>query len=171
MANTYALISSNTLSSSQASVTFSSIPSTYTDLVLKCSNRTASGGVEDLLIEFNNDSSTIYSSTRIVGNGSTATSSLQSGVTLMNAYESNWNSDTANTFSNGEFYIPNYTSTSNKPISIYGAREVNATAGTLTARAGLYRNTSAITSIKLTYSGGNSHLTGSSFFLYGIKNS
>ena len=75
MPATYTLIASNTLSSSAASVTFSAIPATYTDLVLRWSSRTDNASVVDVvLLEFNASGGTAYSTRRIIGTGSAAAS-------------------------------------------------------------------------------------------------
>ena len=171
MANTYTLISSSTVATNTASVTFSSIPSTYTDLVIRCSNRTASGGVETLNIQLNGDTATNYSSTNVKGSGTAASNSRTTSDTSATMYTSDWSSDTANTFSNGEIYIPSYTVAQNKPIGTFGVEENNAAAAFITASASLWRSTAAVTSITLIYTGGNNHLAGSSFYLYGIKSS
>ena len=169
MANTYTLIASNTLSSSAASVTFSSIPSTYTDLVLRVSARLT---VEDYInITLNESSSSIYSNTRMWGDGSTANSGRQSNTTNFFLYPA-MNTNTANTFSSHEVYIPSYTVSQNKPISVFEVTETNATGGYQfqTAQAVLFRSTSAVTSLTLTAAAG-SIVSGSSFWLYGVKNS
>jgi hypothetical protein len=70
--NTYESIATQTLGSSSGSITFSSIPSTYTDLVIVFSGTTAALVAVD--IQFNGDTSTNYSRTIISGNGSTASS-------------------------------------------------------------------------------------------------
>ena len=171
MANTYILIASNTVSSATASVTFSGIPNTYTDLLLRCSNRTASGGIESLRIQINSDTGTNYSYTQFISNGSTLSATRFGNQAGINLYDTDYSSDTANVFSIGDIYFPNYLSAYNKPIGVTGAREINAVAGTLTVQAGLWRNSSAISSMTLTYTGGNNHLAGSTFYLYGIKNS
>ena len=163
------LISSQTLGANATTVTFSSIPATYTDLVLRCSNRTASGGVETLNIQLNGDTATNYSSTNVKGSGTAASSSRTTSATSATMYISDWSSDTANTFSNGEIYIPSYTVAQNKPIGTFGVEENNAAAAYATASASLWRNTAAVTSITLIYTGGNDHLAGSSFYLYGIS--
>ena len=174
MANTYVLIASNTLSSSAASVTFSSIPGTYTDLVLKISARSdESGGSQNpIYMKLNNTSTgSLYSLTRIMGNGATVTSSRFTNRSSDLFYEDfiNAGQNTANTFSNNEIYISNYTSTTSKTISVFGAQETNATTAYLTANASLFRNTSAITQISLTCDA--NFVSGSSFFLYGVKSS
>ncbi len=80
MPATYTLINSNVLTSSAASVTFSAIPATYTDLVIRCSGRSDSSfsAVLDLYLSFNGSTAT-YSRTQIRGYGSTADSSNGSG--------------------------------------------------------------------------------------------
>jgi hypothetical protein len=82
-------------------------------------------------------------------------------------------SATANTFSNVELYLPSYTSTTqNKIMSAVGVAPDSA--GTwlaLSVDAGLYQSTSAITSITLEQSTSEFWASGSSFYLYGIKNS
>jgi len=172
MANTYTLIASNTLSSSAASVTFSSIPATYTDLVLKMSVRTDNAVISSFInLEFNNVGGTSYSRTLLRGSGSAASSnrnSLQSEISLQTA--GSGASSTSNTFSNTEVYIPSYLVSQNKPLSATSGAENNATEAYVTTFAGLWTNTNAITQIKITANGEN-FVSGSSFFLYGIKNS
>lgn len=176
MANTYTLIASNTLTSSAASVTFSAIPNTYTDLVLRCSIRDgwSSGSnpnaFQTTFLTFNGSSSAQYSRRVLYGDGSTAYSDNGSGNTSLYLQYSDSDGATANTFSNGELYIPNYTSSTNKPTSWFNAHENNATAAYINAHANLWSNTSAITSLTIT-NGAGQLVSGSSFFLYGIKNS
>jgi hypothetical protein len=174
MASTYTLISSNVLSSSAASVTFSSIPSTYTDLVLRVSGRTTVTGqaMDVMTLQFNGLGGTSYSITRLTGNGSAAASSRNSGVDVINAYYILDAADaTANTFGSVEVYIPSYTIAQNKPVSVIGSQENNLAAAYTAATAGLWQNTSAITQIAITSTGGGNLVSGSSFYLYGIKNS
>ena len=174
MASTYTLISSQVLGSSAASVTFSSIPSTYKDLVLRVSARSDSsaGGILDYLdITYNGDTTSTYSATNIYANGSTANSYRDSNVSPSTAnYEAYSPSAgaTANTFSSVEFYIPNYTSSANKPVSIISAIENNATLGYIVPVAQLWRGTVAISSISLASNLSHNFVSGSSFYLYGI---
>jgi hypothetical protein len=168
MPSTYTLISSNVLSSSAASVTFSAIPSTYTDLVLRCSTRNSSGGTCVIATTFNSQASG-YSVTRLRGTGSSASSGRTSSATYL--YFSLTDSTyTANTFSNWEMYLPNYLSTTSKPVSNFSVTENNATTSYIDVNAGLSNITSAITSVTLT-ADGDTFVSGSSFYLYGIKNS
>lgn len=171
MATTYTLISSNTLSSSAASVTFSAIPSTYTDLVLRVSARTDRASTNDRLrITYNSDTSTNYSNIAILGDGAAASSQLASSATYMQDWYIDGDTATSNTFGNSEIYIPSYLASQNKPVGGSSVMETNATTAYLGAVAALWRNTAAITSINITKIGTN-FVSGSSFYLYGIKNS
>ena len=178
MANpTYILIASQTLASSASSVTFSSIPQTYTDLKLMVSARSNYAAVTDVFYgQINSNSSLIYSGTSLYGNGSSAGSTRTSGTNFLdvngfpNAMIINGANSTSNIFSNKEFYFPNYTSSQNKPASSLGATENNATAGYVEIDAFLARDTNPITSIAFGF-GNGSLIAGSSFYLYGIKNS
>ena len=172
---TYTLIASNTLSSSAASVTFSSIPNTYTDLVLKYSARqTGTSDVQDSIqIGVNGaPSGTSFSTTRLRGNGSAASSNRSSNSSNYNLEQgATAGGNVANTFAQGEIYIPSYTASQNKPASSFTAHEDNASLAYLRANASLWRSTSAITSLVLQLESGQNFISGSSFFLYGIKNS
>jgi hypothetical protein len=175
---TYELISSNVLSTTATSVTFSAIPSTYTDLIMKWSSRTNSASTSSFTtFVFNGSASTQYSTRILYSNGSTVSNDAVSNrADLFSEFLSAGGSSTSSTFSNSEFYIPSYTSSLNKPISITGNTESNVGVGPhINMIAGLWRNTSAITSITI-YSGStasptDSFVAGSSFYLYGIKNS
>jgi hypothetical protein len=172
MPSTYTLIASNVLGSSAASVTFSAIPSTYTDLVLRTSIRSdRAAGFDNIDIRFNGDSATNYSRTIISGDGSSASSSRTSSASNWDAAIVDGNTATSNTFSNGELYIPNYTSTSSRAGSYFGAQEDNSATAYIRGNAYLYRGSSAISSIAMTPSNGTNWLSGSSFYLYGIKSS
>ena len=172
MANTYTLISSNVLTSSAASVTFSAIPSTYTDLVLRYASRSDTSTTA-LNITFNSDTATNYSSTYLYGDGTNAVSGRDTSVANINeAVKSNATGSTANTFTNDEIYIPSYTVSQNKPLSSSAAMEFNSANNTYVgAGAHLWRNTAAISSIQLALSGGANFVSGSSFYLYGISKS
>ena len=160
------LIASQVLGSSAASVTFSAIPSTYTDLVLRVSARTNGATAAITQLSFNGSTSN-FSYTAVRGDGSTASSLRSTTVGFAGNLDST--ADTANTFGSSEIYIPNYTASANKPVSSFAARENNATAAMLGAWAVLWSNTAAITSITLTDYNGNSWDTGSSFYLYGLS--
>jgi hypothetical protein len=170
MANTYQLIQAQNLVSDAASVTFSSIPGTYTDLALRMSTRaTPVGVIESIKLRFNNDSGTNYSYTLLRGSGSSASSANSVSNDIIEVNGSPGANITANTFSNNEIYIPSYTVSQSKALSTSSIVENNSSTGYQEAGAALWRNNAAITSILIDVSG--SFVTGSSFYLYGIKNS
>jgi hypothetical protein len=172
MPATYTLIASNTLSSAAASVTFSAIPATYTDLVLRYSARSDGASVDDYFsLTVNGITTSVYSLTNLTSDGSTVGSTRLSNNTSMRAYGCAGANSTSNTFASGELYIPSYTAAQNKPLSNYGANETNASAVFMGAVANLYRQTTAISSITFAPLVGTNIVSGSSFFLYGIKNS
>ena len=170
---TYTLISSNVLSSSAASVTFSAIPATYTDLVVKMSLRAENSnpGGDRIKVVLNGSSSSIYSMTNMVGFGSggygSATLSSQTYLTLRYTNEAGM---TANAFGSAELYIPSYTTSQNKPMGGISVQETNNASANMSATAGLFSSTSAITSIQFLPYSGNWDI-GSTFYLYGLKNS
>jgi len=169
MANTYTLIQAQTLSSSQASVTFSAIPATYTDIVLRVSARRAEAGRQDLLIKPNNDTSN-NSGTNIQGSGAAATSNATSAQSIKIANIIPSTNETASTFCNAEFYMSNYAGSANKPSGTFGVGENNAATAYIVSNASLSQIASAISSVVLSLASGTFD-TGSSFYLYGIKNS
>jgi hypothetical protein len=173
MANTYQLISSNVLSSSTASVTFSSIPATYTDLIAFASIRSDSASNENALQVRANGSNTSYTETYIRAQGGSAGSGAGSFGYLLNSYATNGSASTSNTFGTSEHYFPNYAGSTNKAIGEFSASEGNSTSYPgIAVTAGLWSNTSAITSITFTPSGAvNGFVSGSSFYLYGISKS
>jgi len=165
MANTYTLIASSTVSSGGAtSIDFTSIPSTYTDLIIKISARADAGQFAELIF---NGSTTGYSNIRIEGDGSTAYSNSRSDDLIQFL---NGTSTTANTFGNAEIYIPNYTSSNYKSFSQDFVAENNATSTTVSLWAGLWSNTAAITSISLDPQGTAKFVQYSTAYLYGVKN-
>ncbi len=165
MPTTMKLIAKNVLGSNTATVTFSSIPQTYTDLLLITSARCSRAvTVSDLAVAFNGSTAN-FTGRALYGNGSSALSTTSVAryvgtITGANA--------TANTFGSSECYIPNYTGSTNKSFSVSGCNETNATEAYISVIAGLWSNTAAITSIDITEQGGGNLVTGSSFFLYGI---
>ena len=180
MPSTYQLISSNVLGSSAASVTFSAIPSTYTDLVLRCSTRGDNATIWQSYPRLRiNGSSAVSTMRYIAGNGATASSFDASAIGSTGFYPitnaagnvmSDSAGNTASTFDSIEFYIPSYTANQNKPLSSFGAAEQNATTAYIVAGAGLERTTAAITTLLISNIVGN-FVSGSSFYLYGLKSS
>jgi hypothetical protein len=173
MTNTYTLINSNTVGSGgAASVTFSSIPNTYTDLLLKYSMRTLYAGISNnTLIQFNSSGGTAYSLKALYGTGSAAASFGRSSGASTDAGYANGSTSTTNAFSNNDIYIPNYASTNYKSFSVDSVIENNATAADSMLAGGLWSSTSAITSITISDFSSNTIIQYSTFYLYGIKNS
>jgi hypothetical protein len=159
MPSTYTPIATQTLGSTVSSVTFSSIPLTYTDLILISSPLTATANLA-VQMRLNSDTATNYSRTLIEGNG-TSTSSGRS--------------------TNEDQVSISFTSTNTTPYPIitqfqnYSNTTTNKTflsrssGSTVLAYVGLYRSTSAISTILLFPSSGGSFTAGSTFTLYGIK--
>ena len=156
---TYTPIATQTLASAAASVTFSSISSAYTDLVL-VENYSLST-LSQSVLTFNGSGSG-YSNTNLYGNGSSATSTKYTGVGGLG--RSPGVGDNANQMNAVIRSIQNYNNTTTYKTVIQ--RRNDATAS-VWASVGLWSNTAAITSITLTTSGGN-YNAGSQFTLYGI---
>jgi hypothetical protein len=168
MASTYTPIATQALSTSASSVTFNSIPSTYTDLVLVITAKNVSSASVRLDLTFNSDTSSNYSTTRMYGNGSTASSDRFSNATAIDIGFLPGSS--GNGFGLVVCNIQNYSNTTTNKTCIYRWNSQAATSGNqyVTAGVGLWRNTSAITAIRLVFAGDTID-TGSTFTLYGIK--
>ena len=173
MAATYGLIGSGTASGGSVSYfEFTSIPATFDDLVVIASLRgNQSATTHGAVLQFNANSSN-YSSRLLYGTGAAAGSGTNTtwdgGMEIGNCAG---NTATSSTFSNLEIYIPNYAGSTNKSVSVNHVTEHNgASLVGICAIAGLWRNTSAITSLKVyPYSPhGTSFLQYSSAYLYGI---
>jgi hypothetical protein len=165
MPNTYTLIASSTAGSTVSDITFSSIPGTYTDLLVKYSlraNATDSADAYDMILTLN---TTATITSRVIrGNGSSVSNNTITDRILRAVVPSNW---TSSTFSNGELYIPNYTSSNNKSWSNDSVTENNASGADMSLTAGLTSISAAITTIKL--AANNASLVQySSAHLYGI---
>ena len=170
MAANYVLLEKITVGAAGASsVTFSGIPQTgYTDLVVKASARTsvAASTNDALSIKLNNNTSSYSSIDLTYDNGSAASYTNLFGVGY--TINTEGNSNTANTFSNQEIYIPNYTSSNNKSFSSESVVENNGTDARVEMMASLWANTSAVTSITIDVYTGNTLLQNSTFYLYGV---
>lgn len=148
-----------------ASIDFTSIPATFTDLVLVTSLRSArSAGFEEYRIYFNGANSNL--STRYLeGDGSSAASGTPVGGFIGIG---NSSTSTSNTFSNQQVYIPNYAGSTTKSYSSDSVSEANATTAYSDIVAGLWNQTAAITSITLVNGTSSNWLQYSSASLYGI---
>lgn len=147
MAITYTPIATVTVGSGGASsIEFTSISSSYTDLVLRYSLRgDYASTITYAIIEFNG-LSTNRTALLVGGNGSSAFSSSYGSDIFSIGTGSN---ATASTFGNGEIYIPNYAASVRKCMNIDGVTENNDTSASIHLLAGLWSSTSAITAIRL----------------------
>ena len=168
MPSSRVLISSQVLGTTAASVTFSSIPSGYRDLILRWSLRSNTASVEVSGQIRVNASSSNYSDTYLRAQGTSPGSGrLAVGYHFL-SYAVDGASATSNTFASGETYIPNYTVSANKVLSTFALSEDNsASSPGLAVTAGLWRDNSAITSISFTPAAGDL-VSGTSFYLYGL---
>ena len=169
MANTYVLISTVTVGSGgSATITFASIPATYTDLILKLSVRNTSTSGADNLIKLNSITSG-YTDSYAQADGTTTGTGSNVSTTRLLAGVNNLSNSTANIFTSVDIYIPDYAGSNNKIANSESAHENNAQTATLTMEVALSSNSAAITDIELTTSA-NSFAEFSSASLYGISN-
>lgn len=169
-APTYKAIAKTVLTGTQNNIDFTSIPATYTDLLLVVSGRSSGSGTSQSIYLSCNYATTGYGSTTFIAiesNGSTVTSD-----TYANQGGIPGSGSTSNTFGNAEFYLADYAGSTQKSINSTVINESNT--GTITARirttAALLNDTNPITTIRVVDSGGG-FVSGSRFDLYGIKNS
>lgn len=164
--STYTLISSQTLGSSASTVTFSSIPSTYTDLVLIASARVTGGQNSDgmdVYCYLNSDSGANYSNTQFYGNGSSASSNRGTNWTAVYAGVSSNGSQ--NSWPTIVLNINNYANTTTYKTVLSRA---DSPIAYTTTKVSLWRNTSAINSLTFFPELSLSFVSGSIFSLYGI---
>lgn len=159
--STYEPIATTTLGSATATVTFSSISGSYTDLILVANLiSTSSARVKVRVGNGSVDTGSNYSYTILVGNGTSASSGRESNITELNYY---WNAIPSG-WSNYIIQFQNYSNaTTNKTVLGRG----NSTAVETFANVGLWRSTSAINIIEIRANTG-SFDTNSTFTLYGI---
>ena len=155
MPATYEPIATNTLTGTSTSVSFTSIPGTYTDLVLVANGSFSAGSGIDT--QFNSDTGTNYSRTRVYGDGTSALSGRSTDATAISSgYFGTSQSVTT-------IQIMNYANTTTyKTLLARGSAASNQVVATV----GLWRSTAAITSITLS---GGTFASGSTFTLYGVK--
>jgi hypothetical protein len=159
--STYTPIATTTLGSAQASVTFNSF-SGYTDLILIINAGTANTG-QSIYLQYNSNTANNYSSTDMWGNGSTASSGRSTSIGFIRVLGRGIGTDNT-VIGNSITQIMNYSNTTTFKTLV---NRSNVGGGT-TATVGLWRSTSAITSLTLTGDGPSNILAGSTFTLYGI---
>ena len=160
MPATYEPIATTTLGSASTTITFSSIPATYTDLRLVLVDRGASGST--ILVRFNSDSGSNYSRTRLQGDGASASSSQstnQASVICGNQPSATgvWGMHTVDVFS--------YAGSTNKTCLVTASEDANGS-GTVQRQVALWRSTAAINT--LTISASNNFDAGTTAAIYGI---
>jgi hypothetical protein len=157
--STYSPIATTTLGSAAASYTFSSISGSYTDLVLVASGSNATGGTDNILLRFNSDTGSNYSRTRILGDGTSATSERVSNATGVAIGD--WTTTQAMVRVN----IQNYSNATTYKTTLARCDQ----AGFVSSYVGLWRNTAAITSVTFYVGTGVNISAGTTFTLYGIS--
>ena len=165
---TMQLIETKTLGTATTSIEFTSIPQDGTDLYIVCSLRQVNSAVSSLNVSFNGVGGTSYSDRTLEGNGSTVGSGNRTSQAVIRITGVIGSGQTANTFSNIQYYIPNYSGSTNKSVSIDGVTENNATEAFQNIVAGLFSNTAAITSVLFTNGSGTNFVIGSTISLYKI---
>lgn len=159
MPATYEPIASTTVATASNTVTFSSIPSTYTDLILVWNGTTTVS--QNVSLQFNSDAGSNYSVTRMRGTGSAAESSRWSNITLMFGP----NPDTSNP-STVIWNVMNYSNATTNKTAIAKGGGAGGEAG---AYVGLWRSTNAINALTVIIGGSANMNIGTILTLYGIK--
>lgn len=162
--NTYVALSTQVLTGTVSSVTFSSIPSGYTDLVLVVKDVAAGGGGYTVSLRFNGEtsSSTKYSGTYMTGNGSVTATGRGANMTFIDA------GYTGGTDATRIIHLMNYSNSSlNKTIL---SQSFSVSGSQIASYASLWRDTAPINAIYIYSESGNTYSAGSTFALYGIAN-
>lgn len=163
---TYTLIASNTLGSATNTVTLSSIPATYTDLILVYSGRgSGAGSNAGVGLRFNSDTGSNYSRTYLDGDGSTASSGRNTSMSSIYCGNVPDGGVAAGTFDGGIIHIMDYANTTTYKTQIIRSGPVNLRTDAIVS---LWRSTSAINSITFVNLD-NNFVAGSTFKLYGIE--
>lgn len=159
MAVTYSQIATTTANGSVSSITFSSISGSYTDLII-IQNSKGAATTAGTWLRLNSDTGTNYSRTRILGDGSSASSGRQNNETAIQG------DSPQNEWGTSIWQINNYSNATTYKTVLWRDNSNTYVA----AQVGLWRSTSAITSITLsTNSSATNFASGSTFSLYGIK--
>lgn len=160
--NTLTKIASVTLGSGQNTISFTAIPATYTDLVVKFSINSASN---NQYIRFNNSSAAEYNIQTLRGNGSVADNYFTG--TSQTEFYFNASGIATDTFGSGEIYVTNYTAASQKSLFINAVGEANTATVYANQTVGSWANNSAITQIDIVCASGLGQY--SSATLYGVN--
>jgi hypothetical protein len=169
MANTMTLISSYTVGSGGASsIDFTSIPSTFTDLVLKISVRSdrAASTWDNTQLKVNNSTANM-TNRYLSGNGSSAGSGT---LTVSYIGDIPATGATSSTFANQEIYITNYAGSTNKSMSVDSVAETNGSTAYAYFDANLWSQTTAINQLTVFSGNAANFVQYSTAYLYGVKN-
>jgi hypothetical protein len=167
---TYEPIASQTLGSTATSVTFSSIPSTYTDLVICVTGRTdrTATAAEAIGLRFNSDTGSNYSVTYLLGSGSSASSARAANISYAELSRMNPSASGNTNPALAIFHIMSYSNTSVYKTAL-GLGAASAETYPVSRYVSLWRSTAAITSVLVIPAIGPNFVAGSTFSLYGIK--
>jgi hypothetical protein len=164
-------IATATGTGSSATITFSSIPSTFKHLQIRAIGRTSGNYREAAIgtIRFNSDTSANYAQHRLYGSGSSVGASANASTTSMAIIQTNGATTGSNILAPNLIDIHDYSSTSvNKTVRSFNGSDANDTDGTINLYSGFWNSTSAVSTITITSLSGN-WTTQSTFALYGIK--
>ena len=167
---TYVPITTQTLGSAAPSVTFSSIPQGYTDLVLVINYGGNNTGANHKLNVGNGtvDTGINYSVTRLSGDGSSATSGRNTSFAYARLNTVIGNGDGTNVTNTAIVHLMNYSNTTTNKTILSRANQATGTYPGTEALVNLWRSTSAINILTVSVDAGN-YLAGSTFTLYGIS--
>jgi hypothetical protein len=170
VATDYESIQSYTLTGNQTSVTFSSIPSTYSHLQIRVTAKTDRALNRDTaLLTFNSDTGTNYVAHALFGDGSSAQAQYQAPAQSIQLYRIAGNSSATNIFGTLIIDLLDYTSTNkNTTVRALGGVDTNG-AGEIWLNSGLWLNTAAVSTIRLAPGNATNFLQYSTFSLYGVK--
>jgi hypothetical protein len=161
--STEVAIATQTLGTAANTITFSSIPATYTNLRLVIVSLSSTTNAQ--FVQVNNDTATNYSLTALYGNGASAsTYALTSAVRWDVASEIVGGSSTIPFLIEMEFF--SYAGSTNKTVLFKSSEDLNGSGATI-CKVGLYRSTSAINRIDIKRTAGNYNI-GTTATLYGI---
>jgi hypothetical protein len=163
-------IADYTVGSPVSTITFSSIPQAYTDLIVKISARSADGGsVQDRITMKINGNAYGSWNLKYIGNANNSAATYdQTSLGSNNINYMPSSNATGNTFCNTEIYIPNYTSSNYKSMSIDGMMENNSSTVYFGLEAALWSNTAAITQLDFLTAAAANYATNTTFTLYGV---
>jgi hypothetical protein len=171
-AGAYDLLETQVLTSSASSVTFTGLGSysDYKHLQIRIVSRNSKAATtnEAVILQLNGDTGSNYSRHILSANGSSVSSSGATAQTFILVGDQPSNNSTANAFYGHVVDILDFSSSS-KNTTVRALGGGHATQSRIQLSSGLWMNTDSVTSITLSVFGGDNHVTGSRFSLYGVK--